>query len=92
MDSTSAARHQQSSARVSDAVESQFTEKIEKVVESYMEKWQDRDEENNFKQAHDVELAKDELRPVVFEEIRQQVDAEVSIMLQNLKVCMSSCD
>lgn len=34
---------------------------------------QDRDESDNFNQKYDPELVKDELRPIVFEEIRQQV-------------------
>lgn len=34
---------------------------------------QDRDESDNFNQKYDAELVKDELRPIVFEEIRQQV-------------------
>lgn len=54
-------------------------------MEGYTSKWQERDEQNNFSQRHDVELVKEELRPVVFQEIRDQVDAEVSVMLQNFK-------
>lgn len=34
---------------------------------------------------YDAELVKDELRPIVFEEIRQQVDEEMAVLLQNLK-------
>lgn len=55
-------------------------------MQEYVVKWQDRDERDNFFQKHDADLVKDELRPIVFEEIRQQVDEEVQVMLQNLKV------
>lgn len=34
---------------------------------------QDRDEGDNFTQRHNPELVKEELRPLVFEEVRQQV-------------------
>lgn len=64
---------------------SPFVADMEKAVEGYMSTWQHRNEQNNFHQKHDVELVKEELRPIVFEEVRQQVDAEVSVMLQNLK-------
>ena len=65
---------------------SAFVLDMEKTVDVYTSKWQERNEEHNFQQMHDTELVKEELRPVVFEEIRQEVDAEVAIMLQNLKV------
>ncbi len=42
-------------------------------AQEFVAKWQDRDETNNFFQKHDVDLIKEELRPIVFEEIRQQV-------------------
>jgi hypothetical protein len=34
---------------------------------------QDRDEGSNLSQAHDPELVKEELRPLVFDEVRRQV-------------------
>lgn len=54
-------------------------------MQEFVAKWQDRDESANFFQRHDAELAKDELRPIVFEEIRMQVDEEMRVLLQNLK-------
>lgn len=69
-----------------EVVTSLFIPDIEDAVEEYVVKWQDRDERDNFFQKYDPELVKDELRPIVFEEIRQQVDVEVRVMLQNLKV------
>lgn len=69
-----------------EVVTSVFIPDIEDAVQEYVVKWQDRDERDNFIQKHDPDLVKDELRPIVFEEIRQQVDEEVQVMLQNLKV------
>jgi hypothetical protein len=48
--------------------------------------WQDRDESTNFFQKYDGELVKDALRPVVFEEVRLDVDEEMRVLLENLKV------
>lgn len=63
-----------------------FIDTLEDVVRVYVDKWQDRDETANLAQRHDVELLKDELRPLVFEGVRQQVDDDMRIVLQNLKV------
>lgn len=65
---------------------SQFITDLEASVKNYIVKWQDRDEQHNFEQSHDVPLMKEELRPSVFEQVRKQVDSEVIIMLENLKV------
>ena len=42
-------------------------------AQEFVAKWQDRDETDNFFQKYDAELVKDDLRPLVFEEIRLQV-------------------
>lgn len=68
-----------------EKITSVFIPSIEAAVQEFVAKWQDRDESSNFFQRHDAELAKDELRPIVFEEIRQQVDEEMRVLLQNLK-------
>jgi len=44
-------------------------------MQEFVAKWQDRDETDNFFQKYDAELVKDDLRPLVFEEIRLQVSA-----------------
>ncbi|KAG2497810.1 hypothetical protein HYH03_004081 [Edaphochlamys debaryana] len=62
-----------------------FIPSIEAGVQEFVAKWQDRDEQDNFHQKFDGELVKDELRPIVFEEIRLQVDVEMRVLLQNLK-------
>ncbi|KAK9838420.1 hypothetical protein WJX84_004551 [Apatococcus fuscideae] len=67
-----------------------FIDTLEDVVRVYVDKWQDRDEVANLAQRHDVELLKDELRPLVFEGVRQQVDDDMRIVLQNLKDMMEA--
>jgi hypothetical protein len=42
-------------------------------MSTYYANKQDRDEGSNFAQSYDPELVKEELRPLVFEEVRQQV-------------------
>ena len=66
-----------------------FIDTLEDVVRVFVDKWQDRDEGANLAQRHDVELLKDELRPLVFEGVRCQVDDDMRIILQNLKVLLS---
>jgi len=70
---------------VEEKVGSVFIPAIEAAVQEFVAKWQDRDESANFFQKYDAELVKDELRPIVFEEIRTQVDEEMRVLLQNLK-------
>eukprot|EP00201_Polytomella_parva_P022593 CAMPEP_0175045650 /NCGR_PEP_ID=MMETSP0052_2-20121109/4556_1 /TAXON_ID=51329 ORGANISM="Polytomella parva, Strain SAG 63-3" /NCGR_SAMPLE_ID=MMETSP0052_2 /ASSEMBLY_ACC=CAM_ASM_000194 /LENGTH=479 /DNA_ID=CAMNT_0016309235 /DNA_START=59 /DNA_END=1495 /DNA_ORIENTATION=- len=62
-----------------------FVPSIEAAVQEFVAKWQDRDESDNFYQKFDSELVKDELRPIVFEEVRIQVDDEMRVLFQNLK-------
>lgn len=68
------------------AVTNIFVPDIEIAVQEFVAKWQDRDESTNFAQKYNPDLVKDELRPIVFEEIRLQVDQEMTILLENLKV------
>jgi hypothetical protein len=55
------------------SVTSVFVPVIEAALAEYVSKWQDRSEGENLIQAHDPELVREELRPLVFEEVRQQV-------------------
>ena len=59
--------------KVEEKVTSVFIPSIEAAVQEFVAKWQDRDETGNFFQKYDGELVKDELRPIVFEEIRTAV-------------------
>lgn len=68
-----------------EKVTSIFVPSIEASVHDFVAKWQDRDEKDNFFQKFDNDLVKDELRPIVFEEVRIQVDEEMRVLLQNLK-------
>ncbi|KAG1669632.1 hypothetical protein FOA52_010792 [Chlamydomonas sp. UWO 241] len=72
-------------AVVEEKISSVFVPSIESAVHEFVAKWQDRDETDNFFQKFDQELVKDELRPIVFEEIRLAVDEEMRVLLQNLK-------
>jgi hypothetical protein len=53
-----------------------FTKHVKDAVQSYCATWQDKDETSNFSQRHDVEMVKATLRPLVFEEVRQEVGLE----------------
>jgi IQ and AAA domain-containing protein len=75
-------------AAPAELISSIFVPEIEQSVQDYVAKWQDRDESMNFAQKYDPDLVKDELRPIVFEEIRLQVDGEMRVLLENLKVCL----
>jgi IQ and AAA domain-containing protein len=75
-----------------EVISSVFVPDIERAVQDFVAKWQDRDESMNFAQRYDPDLVKDELRPIVFEEIRLQVDEEMRVLLENLKVRTSIRD
>jgi len=64
------------------AVVQQFVEHINQ----YTEKWENRDESNNFDQRHDVELARKNVFPIVEAELRVLVDEQMREELANLKL------
>eukprot|EP00878_Enallax_costatus_P017399 GHUV01018273.1.p1 GENE.GHUV01018273.1~~GHUV01018273.1.p1 ORF type:complete len:830 (+),score=314.81 GHUV01018273.1:156-2492(+) len=70
-----------------ETISSSFIPLIEASVAEYIGKWQERPAPSgpSWEQQYDAELLKDELRPLVFEEIRQQVDEEMTCLLANLK-------
>ena len=69
-----------------------FIPDLEAAVKLYVEKWQDHPEgANALAQKYQPDLVKQELRPLVFEQVRLQVDEEMRVLLQNLKVRMSLC-
>jgi len=73
-----------------ETVSSVFVSDLEAAVKVFVEKWQDHPEgANALAQKHEGELVRQELRPLVFEEVRLQVDDEMRVLLQNLKVCGS---
>jgi len=71
-----------------ETVSSVFVSDLEAAVKVFVEKWQDHPEgANALAQKHEAELVRQELQPLVFEEVRLQVDEEMHVLLQNLKVC-----
>ena len=71
---------------------SAFVPLIEAAVAEYAAKWRGRDEAANAAQAHDPELAKEELRPLVFEEVRLQVGARaLCCVVLCCAVCWCEC-
>ena len=68
---------------------SAFVGDLEAAVKLFVEKWQDHPEgANALAQKHEPDLVRQELRPLVFEEVRLQVDEEMRVLLQNLKVTL----
>lgn len=65
---------------------SEFVIDLEGMLRGYMEKWYEKDESDNFYERYDVEMTKDELRPLVKEEIRKEIDEENIILFKNLQV------
>ncbi|GBG24916.1 26S proteasome regulatory subunit 6B-like [Hondaea fermentalgiana] len=63
----------------------QFTATLQDCLDRFSGVWLDRDESNNFQQKHDVDLAKNVVRPNVEEEVRENVDKMLVVQLQNLK-------
>eukprot|EP00743_Colponemidia_sp_Colp-15_P001010 GILK01001116.1.p1 GENE.GILK01001116.1~~GILK01001116.1.p1 ORF type:complete len:850 (-),score=212.62 GILK01001116.1:85-2634(-) len=58
---------------------------IQQYTDVYSTVWENRDEADNFLQKHDVELAKDVVRPSVDDEIRVTVDEMLKVELENIK-------
>jgi len=55
-------------------------------INQYTEKWENRDESNNFDQRHDIELARKNVYPIVEAELRALVDDQMREELANLKL------
>merc|ERR1711939_1130640 len=53
--------------------------------DGYERMWQERDERDNLRQQHDMQLCRDEVRPDVEKEIRDTVDYLLKDQLENLK-------
>ena len=72
-----------------ETVSSAFMGDLEAAVKLFVEKWQDHPEgANALAQKHEPDLVCQQLRPLVFEEVRLQVDEEMRVLLQNLKVSL----
>jgi len=64
----------------------ELTESMANTVENFEETWENRDETDNFQQRHDVPLAKEIVRPGVYEQIRLQVDEMLMMNLKKIKM------
>lgn len=64
----------------------ELTSSMYQYVKEFEDVWENRDESENFQQRHDVELAKDVVRPGVFEEIRRQVDEMLIMNLKKIRI------
>lgn len=64
----------------------ELTASMFQYVNEFEETWENRNEEENFQQRHDVELAKNVVRPGVFEEIRRQVDEMLILNLKKIRI------
>lgn len=79
-------------AKKDEAVTSAFVPDLEAAIKVFVEKWQDHPEgPNALAQKHEPDQVRQELRPLVFEEVRLQVDEEMRVLLQNLKVRAEEC-
>lgn len=70
-----------------DPPPSNFLEKAESALNEWASVWKNRHESTSdaLKQRADTELIRQAVRPVVFEEVRQEVDDVMRTLLQNLK-------
>lgn len=64
----------------------EVTEAMFTMMQKFEETWEERDESENFKQKYDSELAKELVRPNVYEEIRKQVDEMLLMNLQKIRM------
>jgi hypothetical protein len=64
-----------------------FVPDVERTVRNFVDMWQERDERTNFAQRAEMELVRSKVRPLVFDEVRVAVDAEMRAILGNIKVC-----
>ena len=65
---------------------SEFIPPMRSSLTSYVNIWEQKDEESNFAQHHDTEMIKTELRPSVKEHVRVNiVDSEIVNVLENMK-------
>jgi SpoVK/Ycf46/Vps4 family AAA+-type ATPase len=65
---------------------SEFIPSMRSSLTTYVNVWEQKDEDANFGQHHDTELIKNELRPSVKEHVRVNVvDSEIVNVLENMK-------
>ena len=62
-----------------------FVDALQDTFQEWTDKWQHRDDTNNFAQKHDVHLVKQMVRPEVETRVRDEVNALIEKELNNLK-------
>eukprot|EP00884_Botryococcus_braunii_P013211 jgi/Botrbrau1/21891/Bobra.0249s0020.1 len=67
-----------------------FVEDVERTVRNFVDFWQERDEKANFLQRAEMELVRSKVRPLVFDEVRLAVDAEMRAVLANIKALVEA--
>jgi hypothetical protein len=65
---------------------SEIVQKFDEQYMAYNNDWVPLDETDNIKQEHDVNLAKQEVMPVLEEEFKVQVDDMIRMELENMKM------
>ena len=65
---------------------SEVVQKFDEQFLDFTNDWVALDETDNYKQEHDVNLAKKEVQPLLEEEYKQQVDDMIKMELENMKL------
>lgn len=61
-------------------------QKFEQFYHTYNETWATRDEADNYRQEHDVALAKKEVEPILKKKYNEEIDEMIKIELENMKL------
>jgi len=64
----------------------EVTRKFEEIYKEYNDDWMTRDETDNYKQEHDVDLARVEVMPLIEKQYKEEVDEIIKIELENMKL------
>ncbi|XP_024529622.1 IQ and AAA domain-containing protein 1 [Selaginella moellendorffii] len=62
-----------------------FLRHVRECLELYTRNWHDKDNSADLTQKHDMEMLKSHLRPMVFEQIRLEVDETTRVILDKVK-------
>ena len=64
----------------------EVTRKFEDQYKEFNDDWVTRDETDNYKQEHDIDLARREVMPVIDKQYKEEVDEIIKIELENMKL------
>ena len=65
---------------------SEVVQKFDEQYDNFNEAWVNRDETDNYKQEHDVEMAKEEVMPLIQDQYKNDVDEMIKVELENMKL------